>query len=440
MGRSDQWCVAIQCTSELAATYRIGARRQRLGATFIGDRTCVVRDWRKRGELFDVIAERVSSLEPGLRFAKDVIKSRSVQRVGLQRQRRRRSLLLQVGVIHQTKRNHIMHMQTGTPGYTLNELDKEARMGGMGEETHVREVRIIDISDFEQRKAEIARQIWDASVDIGFFQISGHGIAQSDIDAAFERAEQFFALPNNVKAQWPLSRNAGWEHKAQIRPSTQTPDQKESYQVTRPRMSGLWPSEQELPGFQAATLVFERQCWEVGMRVLSCFAYHLGFDDEFFTRAHDPQSPGYQSTLRMLHYFAVDPAIKDELGLWRAGAHTDFDCLTLLFQRAGQGGLQVLPGKEMESRQWTPVKPVEGVITCNIGDMLTRWSDDQLPSNFHRVRNPLAHEYQGPRYSLAFFCQANEDAVIQGPAKKYPPITGGEYLRQRISANFSNKY
>ena len=249
-----------------------------------------------------------------------------------------------------------------------------------------------------------------------------------------------FALPREVKAQWPLSRNAGWEHKAQIRPSTRTPDQKESYQVTRPRMAGLWPTQQELPGFQQATLDFERQCWQVGMQLLSCFAHKLGFDADFFTRAHDPSVPAYQSTLRMLHYFAVDPALKDELGLWRAGAHTDFDCLTLLFQRAGQGGLQVLPGKEMEGQQWTPVDPVEGVITCNIGDMLTRWSDDQLPSNFHRVRNPLPHEYQGARYSLAFFCQANEDAVIEGPQKKYPPITGAEYLRQRISANFSNKY
>ncbi|MBX6317687.1 2OG-Fe(II) oxygenase family protein [Pigmentiphaga sp.] len=323
--------------------------------------------------------------------------------------------------------------------YALGELEKESRMGGMGLEAP-REIRIIDISDFDRRKAEIADEIWQAATEIGFFQVKNHGIPLSDIEAAFVRAEHFFALPREVKAQWPLSRNAGWEHKAQIRPSTQTPDQKESYQVTRPRMDGLWPTEAELPGFKEATLRFERQCWEVGMRLLSCFALKLGFDPDFFTRAHDPSSPTYQSTLRMLHYFAVDPALQSELGLWRAGAHTDYDCLTLLFQRAGQGGLQVLPGKEMESRAWTPVEPVEGVITCNIGDMLTRWSDDLLPSNFHRVRNPRPDEYQGPRYSLAFFCQANEEVVVQGPAGKYPPITAAEYLKQRISANFSNRY
>ncbi|WP_120971705.1 2OG-Fe(II) oxygenase family protein [Comamonas sp. lk] len=332
--------------------------------------------------------------------------------------------------------SHTLHH---TP-YSLGELDKESRMGGQGMETRAREVRVIDISDFEHRKAEIAEALWAASVEIGFFQVSGHGIAPDDVSAAFHRAEQFFDLPRETKARWPLTRNSGWEHKAQIRPSTRTPDQKESYQVTRPRMEGLWPREEELPGFKQATLNFERQCWQVGMKLLSCFAYKLGFDAEFFTRAHNPELPGYQSTLRMLHYFATDPALKHEVGLWRAGAHTDFDCLTLLFQRAGQGGLQVLPGKDAASEQWTPVDPVEGVITCNIGDMLTRWSDDQLPSNFHRVRNPLPHEYQGARYSLAFFCQANEDALIEGPGKKYPLITGAEYLRQRISANFSNKY
>lgn len=324
--------------------------------------------------------------------------------------------------------------------YPLGELEKESRMGGQGVETHAREVRVIDITDFEHRKSDIAEQIWSASVDIGFFQVSGHGIPLDDINAAFERARRFFALPVELKSRWPLARNAGWEHKAQIRPSTRTPDQKESYQVTRPRMQGLWPSESDLPGFRQETLAFERQCWEVGMRLLSCFAFKLGFDPDFFTRAHNPEVSTYQSTLRMLHYFAVDPTLKDELGTWRAGAHTDFDCLTLLFQRAGQGGLQVLPGKEMAAQAWTPVPPVEGVITCNIGDMLTRWSDDQLPSNFHRVRNPLPDEYQGPRYSLAFFCQANEDAVIEGPGHKYPPITGAEYLRQRVSANFSNRY
>lgn len=322
--------------------------------------------------------------------------------------------------------------------YDMAELQKESRMGAMGSETSTREIRRIDLADFERRKAEIADQLWDAAVDVGFFQVANHGIDLAAVREAFAVAERFFALPDSVKARYPLKKalNAGWESRAQVRPSTGTPDQKESYQITRPHMGALFPSEDELPGFCAAMLGFEAQSWQVGMKLLSCFAAKLGFDSEFFTRAHDPGKPSYQSTLRLLHYYAIPPESQSRLGLWRAGAHTDFDCLTLLYQRQGQGGLQVCPGKEMDAQAWTSIPPDEDVITCNIGDMLMRWSDDQLPSNFHRVKNPLPGEYMGPRYSLAFFCQANRDALIESPSGKYPPITAGEYLNQRVAANF----
>ncbi len=323
--------------------------------------------------------------------------------------------------------------------HALDELNKEARMGAMGTETTAREIRRIDLSDFDRRKPEIAEALWSASTDIGFFQVVNHGIPLTDIRNAFAMSEAFFALPDDVKARHPLQRrfNAGWESRAQVRPSTKTADQKESYQITRPHMDGLWPGEDVLPGFQATMLAFERQCWTVATRLLSCFAERLGFDSDFFTRAHDPAQASYQSTVRLLHYFAMDPALAGRAGLWRAGAHTDYDCLTLLFQRAGQGGLQVLPGKDAEAQVWTPVEPADDVITCNIGDMLMRWSDDQLKSNFHRVKNPRPDEYQGSRYSLAFFAQANRDVVVQGHAGRYPPITADDYLQQRVNANFA---
>jgi hypothetical protein len=37
---------------------------------------------------------------------------------------------------------------------------------------------------------------------------------------------------------------------------------------------------------------------------------------------------------------------------------------------------------------------------------------------------------------MAFFCQANKDATIVGPAAKYAPISAADYLAQRIAANF----
>lgn len=323
------------------------------------------------------------------------------------------------------------------PSYALEELQLEARMGGEGTQT-AREVRLIDLSDFEQRRDEIARQLWSAAVEVGFFQLVNHGIDVARARRMFDDSARFFALPSEVKAQYPLKKgeNAGWEYGAQVRPSTGKPDQKESYQITRPRMGPLWPSEAELPGFREAALDFEGQCWSLAMRVLSCFADGLGFERDFFTRAHDPSAPDYQSTLRLLHYFAMPPGALPD-GVWRGGAHTDFNCLTLLFQRSGQGGLQVCPGKEVEGQAWTEVVPADEVITCNIGDMLMRWSDDRLPSNFHRVRNPRPDEYQGARYSIAFFAQANRSALIDGPQHKHAPITAGDFLGQRMSANYA---
>lgn len=324
--------------------------------------------------------------------------------------------------------------------YSLAELNKETTIGGEGT-TVEREIPVIDLSDFENRKHEIADQLWQASVEIGFFQVYNHGIAQADIDLAFDTAWRLFALPQEVKAQYPMPKgvNAGWEFKAQVRPSTGTPDNKESYQITRPEMTNLWPSEKELPGFKEIMLGFEAQNWQLGMRILSCFALKMGFAEDFFAKAHDPSSSAYQSTLRLIHYMSMEDAKPEDFQFWRAGAHSDFDCLTILHQKEGEGGLQVCPGKDAATGQWTDVPPRNGYITCNIGDMLMRWSDDQLQSTLHRVRMPRPGEYLGRRLSLPFFCQANKDAVMQGPLGKYEAITAGEYLTRRINANFAKK-
>ncbi len=226
------------------------------------------------------------------------------------------------------------------------EMVKESRMGAMGFLTTTREVRQIDLSDFENRKTEIADQLWSASIDVGFFQLVNHGIDIPRIREAFSMSEKFFALPDEVKAKYPHSKadNVGWENMAQIRPSVGTPDQKESYQITLPRMANLWPTDDELPSFKKDMVEFEGMCLNIATKVLSCFAMKLGFENDFFTKAHDPKQPDYQSTLRLLHYYELTQEQLNTMGLWRGGAHTDFDCLTLLFQRPGQGGLEVCPG------------------------------------------------------------------------------------------------
>lgn len=344
-------------------------------------------------------------------------------------------------------------VQTTTPTdstETNAELTLESKMGGVGTETADRAVPVIDVNDWnltpEQWDAK-AEEFWDAATTIGFFQLKNFGITRDEINAAFAESERFFALPKATleTVAKPKGKNVGFEHKSQIRPSTGTPDEKESYQITRPLMDGLWIDEDANPsiaGFKDASLAFEAKCHEVAMRVLEFFAVKLGFERDYFRKVHDPASDLHQCTLRMIHYMAMAAKdnVADENGnpIWRAGAHTDFNCLTLLFQKDGQSGLQVMPGADagQEVQAWTPVPAFTDILTCNIGDMLMRWSDDRLKSNFHRVKAADIGVDIPERYSMPYFAQANRDAVLEGPDGKYEPMTAGEYLDMRIQANF----
>ncbi len=75
----------------------------------------------------------------------------------------------------------------------MRELQRESRMGAIGSETRQREVRVIDLADFDARRAEIADHLWDAAVDVGFFQPKNHGIDLATTREAFAMTERFFA-------------------------------------------------------------------------------------------------------------------------------------------------------------------------------------------------------------------------------------------------------
>ena len=172
-----------------------------------------------------------------------------------------------------------------TPEYGLKELQLETTFGGMGKET-VRDIPLIDLTDFENRRGEITEQLWSAATEVGFFQLVNHGLDVKLVQSAFDLSEAFFALPNDEKARFPLKKglNAGWEFMSQVRPSTRTADQKESYQITLPHMDDLWPNQTVVPEFHRIMLDFEYRAWRLGMDVLSCFAERLGFARDFFDK------------------------------------------------------------------------------------------------------------------------------------------------------------
>ncbi len=83
----------------------------------------------------------------------------------------------------------------------------------------------------------------------------------------------------------------------------------------------------------------------------------------------------------------------------RAGEHSDYGSITLLFQD-DRGGLQV----KSPSGRFVDATPIDDTVVINAGDLLARWSNDTIKSTVHRVvEPPLANgDWHPPRYSIAW--------------------------------------
>ena len=294
--------------------------------------------------------------------------------------------------------------------------------------------------------AEVARQIGAAARDIGFFAVSNHGVPDAVVADLFAAAHAFFALPDAVKAETPIERSPhylGYARMALEKLDPKRPgDAKESFNMGRERPAGdpellagtqfvganQWP---RLPaGFRPALLSYFACLAALGALLNRAVAVDLGMDPDFFAGAYDRSL----SALRVLHY-PPHPGAFDGTQ-YGAGPHTDYGGLTLLAQDEA-GGLDV----RRRDGEWIAVEPIPGTFVCNIGDALMRWTNDIYVSNAHRVVNRSGRE----RYSAAFFCEPNPDAVIAcipscvapGSAPAYAPIRFADYLRSRLEPTYA---
>ena len=110
--------------------------------------------------------------------------------------------------------------------------------------------------------------------------------------------------------------------------------------------------------------------------LVACLSIALGFPEDHLIKAMDVHAPDNLTQMRMIHYMASENAV----GTWRAGNHTDIGCLTLLFQRDGEDGLEICPGRESHNDfaigdTFTPLPAETGPIVVNIGDMLSKSGD-----------------------------------------------------------------
>lgn len=276
----------------------------------------------------------------------------------------------------------------------------------------------------------------------GFAVISDHGLDQSLIDEALDKAKAFFALPTEIKKKYykdggggqrgytPFGREAA-KGVAQI-------DLKEFWHVGRDLPPGhpfrtVMPDNiapDEVDGWHAVTRLYDALD-QLGNRLLRAVARDLGLQETFF----DGTVEDGNSILRLLHYPAQESALPE--GSIRAAAHEDINVITLLLG-AEEAGLQVI---DRRCGDWIDVNPPAGCLVINVGDMLQRLTNNVLPSTTHRVVNPAPERQSFARYSLPFFLHFRPDYEIrslkncvsaENPDRYPQPITAQDYLLERL--------
>jgi len=274
----------------------------------------------------------------------------------------------------------------------------------------------------------------------GFAVVRDHGVPQELIERAWALTKAFFELPEEEKRGYFLPGGGGARgytpFKTEIAKGATHVDLKEFWHIGRELAAGhrfgdvmapnVWPAQPE--GFRETFLELFAAFDTAGDKLLSAVARYLGLAPDWF----DTAVKDGNSVLRLLHY----PPVAADAPEVRAGAHEDINLITLLLG-AEEAGLELLD----RDGKWLAVKPPEGAMVINVGDMLQRLTNHVLPSTTHRVVNPPVERRGHARYSMPFFLHPAPDFLIktlpgcisaENPNRYPEPITAHDYLHERL--------
>ncbi|KAH9045327.1 Clavaminate synthase-like protein [Lactarius pseudohatsudake] len=325
-------------------------------------------------------------------------------------------------------------------------------------------IPLIDFSKYRHatslsEKRKTADEVVNGFKEVGFIYLEGHGIPSSTVDGVFRKSAEFFRLPSSVKDKlaWEDPRSnrgyvkIGRERVTQSSDAAEiaelrkkAPDSKETMEIGYDwdeTWKNQWPQEGDVPGFKQTTLSFFQTCHELHTIVMRSIAVGLDLDEMYFEDKINEQ----QHNLRLLSYPSIKSSLLLKEGQARAGAHSDYGTLTLLFQD-NVGGLEV---ENPHTKHFQPAKPIPGTIIVNAGDLLSRWTNDVLRSTLHRVVAPPIQSANGDsmtpaRQSIAFFCNPNNRVEVSclpnchwpGNEAKYAPVKADEYLVGRLAETY----
>jgi isopenicillin N synthase-like dioxygenase len=299
-------------------------------------------------------------------------------------------------------------------------------------------------------KLATAREMARAASDVGFLYVTGHGIPPALIRALETRAAEFFALPLAVKQSYYIGKSRAHrgyvpvgEERFYGATESSKVDKKEAFDLSVDlpeddpdhirgyRLLGpnQWPAE--APRFRGDVYAYYQAAIALGRVLFRGFALALDLREDFF----DPYLTKPPSQLRLVHYAADPTRVENaEHSGWGIGAHTDYECFTIL--HATTPGLEVM---NAEGR-WIDAPPVPGAFVINIGDMFEALSNGRFIATSHRVR-----DFPDERYSFPLFCALDYDTIVEplpqfvGPREtpRYPRYVAGDHLLAETMRTFT---
>jgi len=296
------------------------------------------------------------------------------------------------------------------------------------------------LSEDPAKKQKFIQEIGDAYETIGFVALKGHFLDEKLVEKLYQEIRNFFALPAETKRKYEIPGIGGQRGYVSFGKESakgkKEGDLKEfwhfgQYVQNNPELENEYPTNVEvieLPGFNEVGKETYRMLEKTAKFVLRALALHLNLTETYF----DEYINNGNSILRPIHY----PPIKSEPNnAVRAAAHGDINLITLLMGAQGRG-LQV----QNHDGEWIDAIAEPDELMINVGDMLSRHSNNKLKSTIHRVINPPRELWGTSRYSIPFFMHPISDmklnvldTCIDGDnPKQFSDITAGEFLNERL--------